>query len=500
MARDGSARQRIDAEPGAQRHLVPYRAVLHIEIGPIDNVPRARMPVRVPVVLSRDEVARIMKHLNGVTWIVVALLYGAGLRLQECLELRVKDVDWERRQIVIRRGKGQKDRPTVLPTVVIEPLSRHLDSVKRQHQTDLARGFGRVVLPFALDRKYSNAATEWAWQFVFPACRVCTDPRWAYRRAFTSTNQLSRRRWRTQHGGRASPSVWVHIRSAFVCDPPARGWVRHSDRAGATGSCRHQHDDGVHARAQSRRARRAQSHRSPLTARVTTRLAASACVQFHRSRPTTYGRCGEIRVTSARRGTCPGSTGLEATADSREGCQGSTPRVVRRTGNQLIEIRDEQPGDIEAVREVNRQAFDQEQEGRIIDALREHDGVLVSLVAVIDGAVVGHIMFSPLTVGLMVGAALGPMAVLPEYQRRGIGSRLVRQGIERLRSDGCPFIVVIGHPEFYPRFGFQPAGPKGLSCEWEVPGGAFMVTVLNAEVGGDLRGLTKYRPEFSTVE
>src|SRR6266850_4745977 len=79
---------------------------------------------------------------------------GAGLRLQECLELRVKDLDWERRQIVIRRGKGQKDRPTVLPTMVIEPLSRHLDSVKRQHQTDLARGFGRVVLPFALDRKY----------------------------------------------------------------------------------------------------------------------------------------------------------------------------------------------------------------------------------------------------------------------------------------------------------------------------------------------------------
>src|SRR5215510_4726676 len=98
------------------------------------------MPVRVPVVLSRDEVARIMKHLDGVTWITVALLYGAGRRLQECLELRVKDIYLERRQIVIRRGKGQKDRPAVLPTAVVDPLARHLETVKRQHQADLARG------------------------------------------------------------------------------------------------------------------------------------------------------------------------------------------------------------------------------------------------------------------------------------------------------------------------------------------------------------------------
>ena len=152
--------------------------MLHIEIGDIANVPRARMPVRVPVVLSRDEVARIMKHLDGVTWIMVALLYGAGLRLQECLELRVKDLDLEQRQIVIRRGKGQKDRLTVLPTAAIEPLERHLEIVKRQHQNDLTQGFGRVVLPFALDRKYPNAPTDWAWQFVFPASRVCRDPRW----------------------------------------------------------------------------------------------------------------------------------------------------------------------------------------------------------------------------------------------------------------------------------------------------------------------------------
>jgi integron integrase len=108
----------------------------------------------------------------------VALLYGAGLRLKECLELRVKDIDFERRQMAIRRGKGQKDRATLLPGAVIEPISRHLEVVQRQHQADLTRGCGRVVLPFALDRKYPNAATEWGWQFACPAARICTDPRW----------------------------------------------------------------------------------------------------------------------------------------------------------------------------------------------------------------------------------------------------------------------------------------------------------------------------------
>src|SRR2546422_1005374 len=135
---------------------------------------------------------------------------------------------------------------------------------------------------------------------------------------------------------------------------------------------------------------------------------------------------------------------------------------------------------------VNRQAFDQEQEGRIVDALREHGGALLSLVAVADGAVVGHIMFSPLSVGAVVGAALGPMAVLPAYQHQGIGSQLVERGVERLRGSGCPFIVVIGHPEFYPRFGFQSAAACGLTCEWDVPAEAFMVTVLNPEVRSKL--------------
>ena len=158
--------------------LFLYRHVLGIEVGRIEDVPRARMPIRVPVVLSRDEVRRVMEQLTGTMWIIVVLLYGAGLRMQDCLELRVKDLDFDRHQIVVRRGKKQKDRLTMLPTAVRERLHAHLSEVKRQHERDLANGVGRVVLPFALERKYPQASTEWAWQFVFPAARTCRDPQW----------------------------------------------------------------------------------------------------------------------------------------------------------------------------------------------------------------------------------------------------------------------------------------------------------------------------------
>ncbi|MBI3264832.1 MAG: integron integrase, partial [Acidobacteria bacterium] len=157
--------------------LFLYRHVLHIEVQAIEHVPRAKMPHRVPVVLSRDEVATLLRNLEGTMWIVVGLLYGTGMRLQECLALRVKDIDFDQHQIVVRRGKGQKDRLTMLPLALEERLKKHLQDVKRQHKKDLAGGFGRVVLPFALDRKYPNAATEWGWQFAFPAARICRDPR-----------------------------------------------------------------------------------------------------------------------------------------------------------------------------------------------------------------------------------------------------------------------------------------------------------------------------------
>jgi integron integrase len=158
--------------------LFLYEQVLHVPIGPIEHVVRAKQPLRLPVVLSRDEVAAVLSHLEGTTWVIGMLLYGAGLRLEECLELRVKDIDFDRSQITVKRGKGQKDRVTPLPSAVVDALRRHLEMVRQLHQTDLAPGGGRVMLPDALDKKYPSAAKEWGWQFVFPASRICRDPRW----------------------------------------------------------------------------------------------------------------------------------------------------------------------------------------------------------------------------------------------------------------------------------------------------------------------------------
>jgi integron integrase len=142
------------------------------------EVIRNELPDLVPVVLARDEVSRLLDQLGGVEWLIVALLYGGGLRLQECLNLRVKDIDFARNQIIVRRGKGQKDRFTVLPAALRSKVEAHLVVVRQRHVRDLAEGLGRVVLPEALARKYPNAATDWSWQFVFPAARICRDPQW----------------------------------------------------------------------------------------------------------------------------------------------------------------------------------------------------------------------------------------------------------------------------------------------------------------------------------
>jgi integrase len=134
-----------------------YRSVLSIELGAVEGIVRATTPRRLPVVLSRTEVAAILGRLDGTAWLVVALLYGAGLRLQEALELRVKDVDFERGRLIVRQGKGRKDRVALLPERVKPRLATHLDEVRYQHEEDVAAGFGRVPLPEALDRKYPAA-------------------------------------------------------------------------------------------------------------------------------------------------------------------------------------------------------------------------------------------------------------------------------------------------------------------------------------------------------
>ncbi len=157
--------------------LFLYQQVLRQEIGLIEDVERAKTPKRVPVVFTRDEARAILAQLTGTTRLMVELLYGSGLRLTECLRLRVKDIDFGYNQITIRDGKGAKDRVTVLPEKLREPLQRHLTRVKSLHADDLADGFGTVYLPFALERKYSNADREWPWQYVFPAAKRSIDPR-----------------------------------------------------------------------------------------------------------------------------------------------------------------------------------------------------------------------------------------------------------------------------------------------------------------------------------
>ena len=155
--------------------LFLYRDVLQKEIGYVDGVIRAKRPHRVPVVLTRQEVKSILGALNRSDWLMAMLLYGAGLRLMECLQLRVKDIDFTSNHIVVRAGKGDKDRRTMLPAAVKESLAKHLEMIKEQHRRDLDRGVGRVALPNALERKYPNAGKEWGWQWVFPASSHYTD-------------------------------------------------------------------------------------------------------------------------------------------------------------------------------------------------------------------------------------------------------------------------------------------------------------------------------------
>ena len=161
---------------GLSALLFLYREVLAIELPWMESVVRAKRPARVPTVLSRDEVQRLLAAMDGRLGLVAALLYGTGMRLMEGLRLRVKDVDFARNEITVRGGKGGKDRRTVLPRSLAEPLLREVERARVLHQADLAAGFGAVWLPHALSRKYPNAARELGWQYVFPAAARSVDP------------------------------------------------------------------------------------------------------------------------------------------------------------------------------------------------------------------------------------------------------------------------------------------------------------------------------------
>ncbi|RQW02831.1 integron integrase [candidate division KSB1 bacterium] len=153
-----------------------YKQVLLKDIGDIDLI-WAQKPKRLPVVLSRDEIRKVLSHLQGDYWLMAMLMYGAGLRLMECLRLRVKDVDFHYQQIIVRDGKGEKDRVVPLPNRVIDSLQKQIERVKKIHEKDLQQGYGEVYLPNALERKYPNAGKEFKWQYIFPASRISKDPR-----------------------------------------------------------------------------------------------------------------------------------------------------------------------------------------------------------------------------------------------------------------------------------------------------------------------------------
>jgi integron integrase len=196
--------------------LFLYRDVLERQLPWLDNVVHARSPTRLPVVLTRAEVDAILRRLRGVHRLIGRMLYGTGMRIMECVRLRVKDVEFTRHEILIRDGKGFKDRVTMLPRGVMRPLRAHLATVQEQHGLDLRDGFGDVLLPFALARKFPTAGREWAWQYVFPADRRSPDPRTGIVRRHHVSDQAFQRAMRQA------------VRDAGVVKPATPHTLRHS--------------------------------------------------------------------------------------------------------------------------------------------------------------------------------------------------------------------------------------------------------------------------------
>lgn len=178
--------------------LFLYKRVLELDLDWIDNVVRAKRPKRLPVVLSKGEVNAILNAITGVNGLIVKMLYGTGMRLMEVMRLRVQDIDFEQNQIIVRSGKGDKDRITMLPEILIDELKQQLAYVRDVHKKDLSEGFGRVYLPFALDRKYPGAGVDFGWQYCFPSKKLSTEPR---------TGRVGRHHLYEQNIGRAIKSA-----------------------------------------------------------------------------------------------------------------------------------------------------------------------------------------------------------------------------------------------------------------------------------------------------
>jgi integron integrase len=198
--------------------LFMYREVLGTELPWLDNVARAKTPARLPIVLTREEVRLVLCGLRGVHALIGALLYGTGLRIMEAVRLRVQDVDFARREILVRNGKGQKDRVTMLPQRLSKPLLRQFDVARRTHERDLEEGFGEVLLPYALAHKWPHAGGEWCWQYVFPAHERSHDPRTRIARRHHLSDQAFQRAMRqaVRDTGLAKPATPHTLRHSFA--------------------------------------------------------------------------------------------------------------------------------------------------------------------------------------------------------------------------------------------------------------------------------------------
>jgi integron integrase len=198
--------------------LFLYKEILGQALPWLDQIERAKRPARLPTVLSVAETERLLAQMQGTKWLMASLLYGAGLRLRECLKLRVKDIDFDYRQILVRDGKGGKDRVTILPQSIVEPLQSHLTRVRAIHERDIASGHGDVELPDAIARKYPRAPYEWGWKFIFPSHKLSIDPRTGViRRHHVFENYLIRGVKEATRAARITKHVSCHtLRHSFA--------------------------------------------------------------------------------------------------------------------------------------------------------------------------------------------------------------------------------------------------------------------------------------------